>query len=144
MPQNTVLPDWRATYPIDAPAMKPAGVEVRKSVAISAAAWVTGVTTYTTAAHGLTVGTGAYVSIQGMTPTTFNYSGPVNVASATTVTVGVTPTPGTATAFGTMYYMNLSSTAIPNSPLMATTKPMSVGSEEYNKMMSGDKEKAKP
>jgi len=28
MPQNTVLPDWRATYPIEAPAMKPPGVTV--------------------------------------------------------------------------------------------------------------------
>lgn len=28
MPQNTVLPDWRVTYPNDAPAMKPGGVTV--------------------------------------------------------------------------------------------------------------------
>jgi hypothetical protein len=28
MPQNTVLPDWRATYPILAPAQKPGGVTV--------------------------------------------------------------------------------------------------------------------
>jgi hypothetical protein len=28
MPQNNVLPDWRATYPNDAPAQKPGGVTV--------------------------------------------------------------------------------------------------------------------
>jgi hypothetical protein len=28
MPQNNVLPDWRATYPNDAPVQKPGGVTV--------------------------------------------------------------------------------------------------------------------
>src|SRR5215467_12006390 len=28
MPQNNVLPDWRATYPNDAPVQKPSGVTV--------------------------------------------------------------------------------------------------------------------
>jgi hypothetical protein len=28
MPQNNVLPDWRATYPLDAPVQKPGGVTV--------------------------------------------------------------------------------------------------------------------
>ena len=28
MPQNNVLPDWRATYPNDAPVQKPPGVTV--------------------------------------------------------------------------------------------------------------------
>jgi hypothetical protein len=28
MPQNNVLPDWRVTYPNDAPAQKPGGVTV--------------------------------------------------------------------------------------------------------------------
>jgi len=33
MPQTTVLPDWRATYPIEAPAMKPGGVTVATNAA---------------------------------------------------------------------------------------------------------------
>lgn len=28
MPQTNVLPDWRATYPLDAPVQKPGGVTV--------------------------------------------------------------------------------------------------------------------
>ena|SRR6516164_9251466 len=33
MPQNNVLPDWRATYPNDAPAQKPGGVTVATNAA---------------------------------------------------------------------------------------------------------------
>ena len=134
MPQTTVLPDWRATYPIDAPAMKPSGVEVRKSVAISAASWLTGVTTYTVAAHGLPVGSGAYITVQGMTPATFNGQFNANITSATAFTVAMGTTPGTATAFGTAYYMNLASNAIPNAEEFA--QPMAVGSPEYTKMLA--------
>ena len=36
MPQNNVLPDWRATYPNDAPAQKPGGVTVSTALGATA------------------------------------------------------------------------------------------------------------
>lgn len=36
MPQNNVIPDWKATYPHDAPAQKPGGVTVSTALGANA------------------------------------------------------------------------------------------------------------
>jgi len=114
MVQTTVLPSWRATYPIQAPAQKPGGTTPNKALTASGIAWATGLVTVTTPAHNIPVGSAAWVTLSGFAPAGYNGQYLCNVASATTLTYPLTSNPGTATTQGSVSYMVLPASAVPN------------------------------
>ena len=128
MPQTTLLFDWRVDYPLDAPAQKPGGVEVRKATAITAASWAANVTTYTATGHGIPIGSGVIVTVIGMLPVAFNGQFLGSAPTANTIAVSMLTTPGSATQMGTAYYMVLAANAVPNPSMV-----MSLAEEEKPK-----------
>jgi len=114
MPQTTVQPMWRATYPILAPAQKPPGVTPNKVLTATGIAWATGLVTVTTPAHNIPVGSAAWVTLSGFVPAGYNGQYLANAASATTLTYPLGSSPGTVSTEGTVSYMVLPATAVPN------------------------------
>jgi hypothetical protein len=115
MPQTTVLSQWKAEYPMQAPFLQPGGDIVTKTGVATAAAWLTGTTTFTVPAHGITVGTPVWITTGGFAPAGYNGQFWAVAASATTFTVPMA-NPGTQTALGSVYYMTLVAGAVPNKP----------------------------
>jgi hypothetical protein len=118
VPQTTVLQSWRATYPIQAPAQKPGGVHPGPVFAVSAATWLTGTVTLTTAAHGQPVNSQNWITVYGMVPLAYNGRYFATFASATTITYAKTPTPGAATTLGSATFLVLAANATPNAGMM--------------------------
>ena len=128
MPQTNVIPDWKATYPYDAPRMKPSAVLGTVTRVASAASWAAGVVTLTVPATTDYVGTVYTMTISGFTPAGFNGVVQGTIASATTITYPLTTSPGAATVMGNASYtgmvpVNMSTTLgandVPNKPTYA-------------------------
>jgi hypothetical protein len=150
MPQNNVLPDWKATYITDAKYQKPAGIPGTISRTATAGSWAANVATLTVPATTDYVGSVYSVTVAGFTPAGYNGTFQGTIASATTVTYPLGADPGgAATVFGTVSYRGtiplvlsavLPATAVPNKPQWTGTQIMEVGSEEWLAAMEQAKE----
>lgn len=136
MPQTNVLADWKATYPADAPRMKPGGYLRPLIRATSAGAYNagTGVATLTVPSTTDYVGTVYTMTMSGFTPAAYNGTYQGTLASATTITYSPASNPGgPVTVQGTVAYTGmvptgmgttLPSTAVPNKPQWTGTQLM--------------------
>lgn len=75
---------------------------LKPNLAVSTAAWSTGVVTVTTAAHNVPVGTTTTIIVSGCAPTGYNGTFIATAATTTTLTYTLASNPGTLTSSGTV------------------------------------------
>jgi hypothetical protein len=125
MPQTNVIQDWKATYPYDAPRMKPSAVLGTVTRVASASSWAAGVVTLTVPATTDYIGSVYTMTVSGFTPAGYNGVVQGTIASATTITYPLASSPGASTVQGQVSYtgmvpVNMSTTLgandVPNKP----------------------------
>jgi hypothetical protein len=142
MPQTSVIPEWKATYPILEPRQKPSSnpLPTHQHRVASAAAWATGVVTLTLPASTDFVGSKHPIVVSGFTPAAYNGNFTGTIASATTITYPLTANPGVETALGAVDYdaylpigisTALPANAVPNKA------PFSLGTIQSVSVMAG-------
>ena len=129
MPQTSVLPQWRADYPILTPRQKaPLWVPHSVSLTPSATTWAAGVVTMTVAAVADPVGSTYPITVVGFTPAGYNGSYTGTIASSTSITFPLAANPGAVTVEGTVSYTGvalstisttLPANAVPNKAMWA-------------------------
>jgi hypothetical protein len=129
MPQTSVLPQWKADYPILQPRQKPGGYPGTVVRTASASVWAAGVVTLTVPAVTDPVGSNVPITVTGFTPAGFNGSYTGTIASTTSITYPLTTSPGLSTVQGTVSYpgmiplaisTTLPANAVPNKAMWAT------------------------
>src|SRR5215475_16009445 len=125
MPQTTVLPEWKASYPITAPKQKPPGLNQTVQRTASASSWAAGKVTLTVPSLSDYVGSTYPMTISGFTPAGYNGNVVGTIASATSITYPLTADPGVSTVQGKATYAmcapfsvstTLTATDVPNKP----------------------------
>lgn len=139
MPQTSVLPQWKADYPILTPRQKPSGIRKDVSRTASASSWAAGKVTLTVPSLADTVGTVYSMVVSGFTPAGYNGSVNGTIASATSITYPLAVDPGLSTVQGTVKYTavvplvistTLPANAVPNKAMYAAGTPIMMEAEE--------------